>query len=83
MVKISEHTVPIRFGSMAFSVNSSGNTPVQTMVSIDLILRTKKEFGSAHPYKKKDYHEGNYDINKNDAYKRQEYSSTVMIRNPL
>jgi len=52
------------------------------IVSIDLILRTKKEFGSAQPYKKKDYYEGNYDINKNDAYKRQEYSSTVVMRNP-
>jgi len=53
------------------------------LVMIDLILRTKKEFGPARSYTKKSYAGGNYNINKNDAYKRQEYSSTVLIRNPL
>ena len=53
------------------------------LIMIDLVLRTKKEFGPARSYTKKSYAGGNYKINKNDAYKRQEYSSTVLIRNPL
>jgi len=70
-------------GRVAAIALKSKRTGQESLVTIDLILRTKKEFGFAQPYKKKDYYEGNYDINKNDAYKRQEYSSTVLIRNPL
>jgi hypothetical protein len=69
-------------GASAMLVGA-GQQQATRLIMIDLILRTKKEFGSAQPYKKKDFYEGNYDINKNDAYKRQEYSSTVLIRNLL
>jgi prepilin-type N-terminal cleavage/methylation domain-containing protein len=61
----------------------SDGSLLQGLIAIDLILRTKKQYGLDRNYAKKDYFGGNYDINKNDAYKRQEYSSTVLIRNPL
>jgi len=59
------------------------SVPQAPLIEINLTLRTKKEFGPARSYTKKSYAGGNYNINKNDAYKRQEYSSTVLIRNPL
>ncbi len=61
----------------------SDGSLLQGLIAIDLILRTKKQYGLDRNYAKKDHFGGNYDINKNDAYKRQEYSSTVLIRNPL
>jgi len=69
----------LRGDAMSFNktVESKG------LIAIDLILRTKKQYGLDRNYAKKDHFGGNYDINKNDAYKRQEYSSTVLIRNPL
>jgi hypothetical protein len=50
------------------------------LVSINLILRTKQSYG-ADSYTKKDHFGGNYQIKKDDGHKRQEYSSTVRVRN--
>lgn len=52
-----------------------------TLVNIDLILRTRQQFGQNRLYKKKAYLSGNYNINKTDGHKRAVFSSAVLIRN--
>ena len=52
-----------------------------SLISINLILRTKTQYGQNKSYKKKTYLSGNYNIEKNDGYKRDEFSSTVLVRN--
>jgi prepilin-type N-terminal cleavage/methylation domain-containing protein len=81
MKKVSEHTLPIRFGDMTFSVNTSGKIPMTVLVSINLTLRTKNQYGKDKQFKKKDYHVGNYKFDKTDKYKRDTFSSTVLVRN--
>ena len=38
-------------------------------------------FNSYGEFKKKDYHGGNFKIDKTDKYKRDTFSSTVLVRN--
>ena len=54
---------------------------VPSLISINLILRTKNQYGKSKPYQKKTYLSGNYTINKNDGYRRDEFSSTALVRN--
>ena len=54
---------------------------VPSLISINLILRTKNQYGKSKSYKKKTYLGGNYNIDKNDGYRRDEFSSTVLVRN--
>ncbi len=51
------------------------------LVKINLILRTKNQYGKDRQFKKKDYHPGNYKLDKTDKYKRDTFSSTVLVRN--
>jgi type II secretory pathway component PulJ len=53
----------------------------ESLVTIDLTLRTKNKYGKDRQFKKKDYHAGNYKIDKTDKYKRDTFSSTVLVRN--
>ncbi len=57
------------------------NTKASALVQINLILRTKNQYGKDRQFKKKDYHAGNYKLDKTDKYKRDTFSSTVLIRN--
>lgn len=51
------------------------------LVEVNLILRTKKQYGLSKNYQKKEYFGGNYKIDKTDGYKRDEFSTSVLIRN--
>ena len=52
-----------------------------SLVEINLTLRTKNQYGKDRQFKKKDYHGGNYKIDKTDKYKRDTFFSTVLVRN--
>jgi hypothetical protein len=56
-------------------------TGKESLVTINLTLRTKNKYGKDRQFKKKDYHEGNYKLDKTDKYKRDTFSSTVLVRN--
>jgi hypothetical protein len=51
------------------------------LISLNLTLRTKNQYGKDRQFKKKDYHAGNYKLDKTDKYKRDTFSSTVLVRN--
>ena len=57
---------------------TSGN---EALVTINLTLRTRNEYGKDRQFKKKDYHGGNFKFDKNDKYKRDTFSSIVTARN--
>ena len=56
----------------------SGN---EALVTINLTLRTRNQYGKDRQFKKKDYHSGNFKFDKNDKYKRDTFSSKVLVRN--
>jgi len=56
-------------------------TGQESLVTINLTLRTKNQYGKDRQFKKKDYHAGNYKLDKTDKYKRDTFSSTVLVRN--
>jgi hypothetical protein len=60
---------------------SKGLTGVAYLININLSLRTKNQYGKDRQFKKKDYHAGNYKLDKTDKYKRDTFSSTVLARN--
>jgi hypothetical protein len=59
----------------------SKRTGKESLVTINLTLRTKNQYGKDRQFKKKDYHAGNYKLDKTDKYKRDTFSSTVLVRN--
>ena len=63
---------------IAIKTNTTGQ---ESLVTINLTLRTKNQYGKDRQFKKKDYHAGNYKLDKTDKYKRDTFSSTVLIRN--
>ena len=56
-------------------------TGQESLVTINLTLRTKNQYGKDRQFKKKDYHGGNFKLDKTDKYKRDTFSSTVLVRN--
>jgi hypothetical protein len=67
-----------RSGGIAFKNKRTG---LESLVTINLTLRTKNQYGKDRQFKKKDYHSGNYKLDKTDKYKRDTFSSTVLVRN--
>jgi len=66
-------------GGMAFKPRKKlGPTSV---ISIDLILRSKEKYGKPKQFLKKDYFGGNFNFSKNDQYKRDTFSTSVSVRN--
>ena len=57
------------------------NTGSESLVTINLTLRTKNQYGKDRQFKKKDYHGGNFKLDKTDKYKRDTFSTTVLVRN--
>ena len=57
------------------------NDKSESLVDISLILRTEQQYGANRNYRKKVYLSGNYLINRNDGYKRDEFSTSVLVRN--
>ena len=64
--------------ALAFKNKRTGQ---ESLVTIDLTLRTKNQYGKDRQFKKQDYHGGNFKIDKTDKYKRDTFSSTVLVRN--
>jgi hypothetical protein len=62
-------------------VAKNKRTGQESLVNISLTLRTKNQYGKDRQFKKKDYHSGNYKLDKTDKYKRDTFSSTVLVRN--
>jgi hypothetical protein len=62
-------------------VTTESNIKTSALVTINLTLRTKNQYGKDRQFKKKDYHGGNFKIDKTDKYKRDTFSSTVLVRN--
>ena len=62
-------------------VKKISNSVVIKLISINLTLRTKNQYGKDRQFKKKDYHAGNYKLDKTDKYKRDIFSSAVLVRN--
>jgi hypothetical protein len=62
-------------------VSKRGQTGVTKLVGISLTLRAKNQYGKDRQFKKKDYHAGNFKIDKTDKFKRDTFSSTVLVRN--
>ena len=73
---INGNTIPIN--ALAFKIKRTGQ---ESLVTINLTLRTRNEYGNNRQFKKKDYHAGNYNLDKTDKYKRDTFSSTVTARN--
>jgi hypothetical protein len=65
-------------GRLAIRSEYSGQ---ESLVTINLTLRTKNQTNRDRRYQKKDYHAGNYKLDKTDKYKRDTFSSTVLVRN--
>lgn len=63
---------------LAFKSNRTGQ---ESLVSINLTLRTRNPYGKNKQFNKKDYHGGNFNFDKNDKYKRETFSSKVFVRN--
>ena len=68
----------ISVSALAFKTKKTGQ---ESLVTINLTLRTRNEYGKNKQFKKKDYHGGNFDFDKNDKYKRDTFSSSVLARN--
>jgi len=66
------------YGGIAFKDKKIGQ---ESLVTINLVLRTKNQYGKDRQFKKKDYHGGNFKLDKTDKYKRDTFSSTVLVRN--
>ena len=64
--------------ALAFKIKRTGQ---ESLVTINLTLRTRNPYGINKEFKKKDYHGGNFKFDKNDKYKRDTFSSTVTARN--
>jgi prepilin-type N-terminal cleavage/methylation domain-containing protein len=67
-----------RTSALAFLNSKIGQ---ESLVTINLTLRTKNQYGKDRQFKKKDYHGGNFKIDITDKYKRDTFSSTVLVRN--
>jgi len=58
------------------------NIKTLSTVEINLTLRAKNEYGRiSKDFLKKDYFSGNFNIKKNDLFKRDTFSTTVSVRN--
>ena len=66
---------------LTWEVKTDSSNAAVKLVAINLTLRTKNQYGKDRQFKKKDYHGGNFKIDKTDKYKRDTFSSTVLVRN--
>jgi prepilin-type N-terminal cleavage/methylation domain-containing protein len=67
--------------SRTYGIATLSNIKTSSTVNISLVLRTRNEYGKDRQFKKKDYHSGNFKFDKNDKYKRDTFSSKVLVRN--
>ena len=76
--KVGSINTQNRVDALAFVSESIGN---KWLVKINFTLRSRNPYGNNRQFKKKDYHAGNYNLDKTDKYKRDTFSSTVTARN--
>jgi hypothetical protein len=67
--------------SRTYGITSVSDLKASSLVDINLTLRTKNQYGKDRQFKKKDYHGGNFKIDITDKYKRDTFSTTVLVRN--
>jgi len=78
--RVDSFSIPSRILSPVMVLKNK-RTGQESLVTINLTLRTKNQYGKDRQFKKKDYHAGNYKLDKTDKYKRDTFSSTVLVRN--
>ena len=61
-----------------FQIKRTGQ---ESLVTINLTLRGKNQYNKDRVFAKKTYQSGNFKINKTDKYKRDTFSTTVLVRN--
>ena len=66
--------------ALVFKTKSTGQ---ESLLTINLTLRAKEKYGKIRQYLKKDYTEGNFAIDKTDNYKRDTFSTKVLVRNMM
>jgi len=69
------------YKSKTYGLVQVDNTKASSLININLTLRTKNQYGKDRQFKKKDYHAGNYKLDKTDKYNRDTFASTVLARN--
>ena len=79
--KNKKNLISLKTGNRPKMAIKSKRTGQKSLVTINLTLRTKNQYGKDRQFKKKDYHSGNYKLDKTDKYKRDTFSSTVLVRN--
>ena len=68
-----------RISALTTKINKTG---AEALVSINLTLRAKNEYGRiSKDFLKKDYFSGNFNFKKNDLFKRDTFSTAVSVRN--
>lgn len=68
-------------GIHAMLVSQGSNAGLSKLIVISLTLRGKNEYNKSRQFKKKNYYNGNFKIDKTDKYKRDTFSTTVLVRN--
>jgi WD40 repeat protein len=81
VTKKKKNLIDLKTGNRPNMAIKSKRTGQESLVTINLTLRTKNQYGKDRQFKKKDYHSGNYKLDKTDKYKRDTFSSTVLVRN--
>jgi len=81
VTKKKKNLIDLKTGNRPNMAIKSKRTGQESLVTINLTLRTKNQYGKDRQFKKKDYHAGNYKLDKTDKYKRDTFSSTVLVRN--
>jgi len=71
-------STPIGSEALVFDIKKTGT---ESLVSINLTLRSKEKYGKNKNFIKKDYSSGNFNFSKNDPYQRDTFSTTVAVRN--
>ena len=79
--KNKKNLISLKTGDRPKMAIKSKRTGQESLVTINLTLRTKNQYGKDRQFKKKDYHAGNYKLDKTDKFKRDTFSSTVLVRN--
>jgi len=69
------------YKAKTYSLVQADNTKAGSLVTINLTLRGKNQYNKDRTFAKKTYQSGNFKINKTDKYKRDTFSTTVLVRN--
>ena len=71
-------SINVGVGDMTLNTKKTGSA---AMITIDLTIRSKEQYGKNRQVNKKSYHSGNFIFSMNDSYQRDTFSTTVAVRN--